>query len=502
MDVPCPSTRRATFSGSSIRSAFDGTLGAATPFSLLNRLARPTRRTAVRSSRWARPAAFLALLALLGSIAIFASSVAPEIGNLLIALVWVLVAAFAGWFVLTRRGLVRLLGAIAFLLGLANLVSFFFSQGLTLLVLIGGLALFTFAGRYAVRHDHTSVRAVRRRWRRVRPARSGVLIINPNSGGGKASRSNLPEEARKRGVEPLLLEAGTNLRELATAAVMNGADVIGMAGGDGSQATVASVAMQHDVAYVCVPAGTRNHFAQDLGLDRDDVVGALDAFTDGVERRIDLASVNECIFVNNASIGVYAQVVQEDAYRDAKLGTWRRMLPEMLGPEATSIDLQFQGPDASEWTDAALVIVSNNPYELKRLAGAGTRPRLDTGRLGILATRVQGGRDLAKLVALGAHGQSRRARGLFDWSCPEFEVRSGAAVPVGIDGEALLLAPPLRFASLPCALRIRVPRHAGRVSPAAAGAALTRGDLAGLLRIAVGKPRVSGTPEPARGRRS
>jgi diacylglycerol kinase family enzyme len=262
-----------------------------------------------------------------------------------------------------------------------------------------------------------------------------------------------------------------------------------MAGGDGSQATVASVAMRHNVAHVCVPAGTRNHFAQDLGLDRNDVVGALDAFTDGVERRIDLASVNECIFVNNASIGVYAEVVQEDAYRDAKVGTWRRMLPEMLGPDAKSIDLQFEGPDARSWPDAALVVVSNNPYQLKRLAGAGTRPRLDTGRLGILATRIHGARDLAKLVTLGTVGQSRRFKGLFDWSCPEFEVRSSALVPVGLDGEALLLAPPLRFVSLPCVLRVRVPRHASGVSPSAAAVALTRGDLTALLGIAIGRRR-------------
>ena len=106
-----------------------------------------------------------------------------------------------------------------------------------------------------------------------------------------------------------------------------------MAGGDGSQALVATVAMRHDVAHVCVPAGTRNHFALDLGLDRNDVVGALDAFTDGVERRVDLASLNERIFVNNASLGVYARIVQSDDYRDAKLTTWKRMLPDMVGQD-------------------------------------------------------------------------------------------------------------------------------------------------------------------------
>ncbi len=105
-----------------------------------------------------------------------------------------------------------------------------------------------------------------------------------------------------------------------------------MAGGDGSQALVATVADRRDIAHVCIPAGTRNHFALDLGLDRDDVVGALDAFTDGAERRIDLAQVNDRVFVNNASLGVYAKVVQSDAYRDAKLETWTGMLPDLLGP--------------------------------------------------------------------------------------------------------------------------------------------------------------------------
>jgi diacylglycerol kinase family enzyme len=89
-----------------------------------------------------------------------------------------------------------------------------------------------------------------------------------------------------------------------------------MAGGDGSQALVAAVAAERDIPFVCVPAGTRNHFVLDLGLDRKDVVGALDAYTDGVERRIDLARVGDRVFVNNVSLGVYAAIVQSDDYRD------------------------------------------------------------------------------------------------------------------------------------------------------------------------------------------
>jgi diacylglycerol kinase family enzyme len=440
------------------------------------------------SASRARLAAVVALVAMTGWLAIVASTVVSEFGDFLLALGSVFGLAFFGWFVLTRRGLVRLVSVPGALLGLAGVVNFVGVHWPTLLVLIGVAALFGVAGRSAVRHDRTTVHRVRPNARPAGPALRGVLIINPNSGGGKAARFDLQEEAHKRGVEPLLLEPGDDLAELANRAVADGADVIGMAGGDGSQALVATVAMQHDVAHVCVPAGTLNHFALDLGLDRDDIVGALDAFTDGVERRIDLARVNERIFVNNASLGVYAQVVQSNAYRDAKLGTWRRMLPEMLGPRATSMDLQFEGPDASAWADAALVVVSNNPYQLRHVSGAGTRPRLDTGQLGILATRVRGARDLARLATLATLGQSQRFRGLREWSCPEFEVRSGASVAVGLDGEALLLAPPLRFASLPGALRVRVPQHASGVSPAGAAVTLSRRDLAGLSRIAVGKP--------------
>src|SRR5215211_4768695 len=181
--------------------------------------------------------------------------------------------------------------------------------------------------------------------------------------------------------------------------------------------------------------GPANHLALDLGLDRDDVVGALDAFTDGVERRIDLASLNERVFVNNASLGIYASVVQCDAYRDGKLGTWKRMLPEMLGRDAAASDLLFDAPHATDWPNASLVIVSNNPYQLRRFRGVGTRPRLDSGRLGIFATRMRGAGAVAKLVTLGTIGQHRRLGGLFDRDrpsdCTEQPFRPGREVANG-----------------------------------------------------------------------
>ena len=158
-----------------------------------------------------------------------------------------------------------------------------------------------------------------------------VLFYNPKSGGGKAERFQVAREARARGVEPVELHLGDDLATLVHDAIANGADAVGVAGGDGTQAIVAAIAAEHGLPYVCVPAGMRNHFALDLGVDRDDVVGALDAFTKGGERVVDLAEVNGRVFVNNVSLGVYAEAVQRQGYRDAKLRTIAETMPTVLG---------------------------------------------------------------------------------------------------------------------------------------------------------------------------
>jgi diacylglycerol kinase family enzyme len=400
----------------------------------------------------------------------------------------VLLANAAIWFSLTERGWLRALGALVAGLAGAGLIVVLAThwQGvLVLVVLLLLLALFGLAARYALGRGEAALGRMAGTVVPVGPAGSGALIINLKSGGGKAQRFDLAGEARRRGIEPIVLGPGDDLLELAESAVARGAEVIGMAGGDGSQALVATVAARRDIAHVCIPAGTRNHFALDLGLDRDDVVGALDAFTDGIERRIDLACVNERVFVNNASLGAYAKVVQSEAYRDAKLGTWTNMLPDLLGPEADAIDLEFTAPDGTDCDDAPLVLVSNNPYELTHLSGAGTRERIDTGLLGIVAARVRGA-DVPKLVALELVGQAGRYPGLLSWSAREFEVHSGGPVEVGLDGEALLLDPPLHFTSLPAALRVRLPHSAGS-SPAARAVALSTENLGALVRVAAGR---------------
>ena len=160
--------------------------------------------------------------------------------------------------------------------------------------------------RYALTRDVRSLKQSETPGKPVPAARHGVLIMNLKSGGGKAEKFHLVDECRARGIEPVVLQRGDDLLQLARDAIDRGADVVGMAGGDGSQALVASIAAERGVPMVVIPAGTRNHFALDIGLDRDDVVGALDAYGEARERVIDLADVNGRIFVNNVSLGLYA----------------------------------------------------------------------------------------------------------------------------------------------------------------------------------------------------
>jgi diacylglycerol kinase family enzyme len=418
-----------------------------------------------------------------------ALAVPGDLARVIVAPALTLGVVAAAWSAVIRRGLARALFAALAVLGVGALVAIVLTSeghGSWLLVVVGLVTLSVALSRRALR----PVAAIARSphvTSSVGPARRGVVIVNPWSGDGAADRVHLAEEARRRGIAPVVLRSGDDLLALARAEVAAGADVIGMAGGDGSQALVATVAMEADVAFVCVPAGTRNHFALDLGLDRVDVVGSLAAFGPAVERRVDVGTVGDRVFVNNVSLGVYAKVVQSHEYRDAKRETTSKMLPELLGPGAEQLELRFLGPRGREHRRAHVVLVSNNPYTLTALGGFGTRARLDTGELGIATAEIRGSADAAAFVAAEAAGRPQRFRGYREWSAPTFAVESELPVDAGVDGEATVLAPPLAFRSLPGALRVRVPIGAPGYSPAALRAPSARWSIATLVRTVLGR---------------
>jgi diacylglycerol kinase family enzyme len=406
---------------------------------------------------------------------------------LLGTLALVLVALTAAWYIITRRGIVRLLATVvavvAIVVALATLTR---NHSLLGIVLAGALVVgFGWLARTALRNDPSPHADERARGATVGPASHPVLIMNPRSGGGKADAA-FAAEARSRGIETVVLEPGMALEQLARDAVARGADVIGMAGGDGSQALVAGIAADHDLPFVCIPAGTRNHFALDLGVDRDDVVGALDAFAGGFERRVDLAHVNGRVFVNNVSFGVYAAIVQSDEYRDAKLNTAAKMLPELLGPDYDPFDFELDGPGAPAQCDPDLILVSNNVYKLEGIGGLGTRARLDEGVLGIIVVEVHNGAELAQLVSLSTAGRGSAYSGWREWTTRTLEVGSSRPIDMGIDGEAVTLDPPVRLDITPGALRVRIPAHHPGVSPARVASAVQQGAPRRLLRAAFG----------------
>jgi len=327
-------------------------------------------------------------------------------------------AALVAWISIVRRGAVRIGGlALAALLLVASVVLITVNHRVAEdVVVIGSAVIAIAAARYAFA-VHVLLEPA------DRPDRA-VLFWNPRSGDGKATRFHLEDEARARGIDPIELTPGTDLEALVRDAVASGADALAMAGGDGSQAVVARIAAELGLPYACIPAGTRNHFALDLGVDRDDVVGALDAFVDGGERRVDLAEVNGRVFVNNVSLGVYAEAVQRAGYRAAKLRTILDTFPDALdGNGHEGLGLHWHGPDGREETSMAAMLVSNNAYRLGRAIGSGTRPSIENGNLGV-----------AVFDAPGAPPSRRPWR---EWTAPSFEVTADESVHAGIDAEAV-----------------------------------------------------------------
>jgi diacylglycerol kinase family enzyme len=424
---------------------------------------------AVRSPRKLRRAAAAAALVIPILALLVAVAVAVEqFPQGLLVLGGVAVALAAAWYGLLHRGAARVLGAGIALAVLAAAVLIAIADGGHLVesaLIVACLALSLLAAR--------SVFAVQAPLRGAPAPKRSVLFFNPKSGGGKAERFELAEEARRRGIEPIELTPGSDLEQLVRDAVSRGADGLAMAGGDGSQAVVAKLASELDLPYSCIPAGTRNHFALDLGVDREDVVGALDAFVDGGEKTVDLAEVNGQVFVNNVSLGLYAEAVQREGYREAKLQTIVGTMPDALGSGGEGSRLHWRGLNGQEQSSGAAILVSNNRYRLGRGVGSGTRPSLDEGRLGIV-------------VFMGQDEGDQHQRAWQQWTASEFVVDGDGPIAAGVDGEAMKIEPPLRFRVRPGVLRARIAKSHPGASPSAG---LPEGPVAGirsLARIATG----------------
>ena len=421
-------------------------------------MATPVQHRPASAERWL---ARLALLALLVA-AVLPLAAAGWRGLLLPFVIagHLAVVVIGAWLALAHRGAVRLVGVVLAVGAVVSIAVLTIRANLLWVVIVCAvlLVLSAVAGRAALRRGMPApYRAVELA---VEPASRPFLIMNPRSGGGKVVRFGLREKAESLGAEVAVLEGpGTvDVAGLARDAVARGADLLGVAGGDGTQALVAAVAAEHDLPLLVISAGTRNHFALDLGLDREDPSTCLDALRDGVEMRVDLGEVNGRPFVNNVSFGAYAAIVERPEYRDEKLKTTLDLLPDLLtsttGPRlvARADAVTLQGPQA--------LLVSNNPYNTGDVAGLGRRPRIDGGVLGVIGVRAANAMDAARML------RGRKAAGLTLVVADEVEVDADVAeVPAGVDGESVRLATPVRCRVRPGALRVRVPRDRPGVPP-------------------------------------
>ncbi|MEV0264596.1 diacylglycerol kinase family protein [Streptomyces sp. NPDC050617] len=404
----------------------------------------------------ARLLARCALLAAVGTLVVLLLAL-TEGGLLIVAaeLLGLIVCAVGVWWFLAHRGAARLVGALVAVAAPAAVVLLYIHDGLWRTALVLGLCWgATLAFGHAALRDSLPKRSHRAAAAR-RPKRP-VLIMNPKSGGGKVGRFGLVERAERLGAQVILLDPAvqSDVAELARRAVAEGADLLGVAGGDGTQALVAAVAAEHDLPFLVVSAGTRNHFAMDLGLDRADPSRCLDALTDGEEIRVDLGDVDGRAFVNTVSFGVYADIVQRPEYRDAKTGTALTLMPDLLtGEDVRWTEARLDGAAISP---QQALLISNNPYASPDgLSGGDRRPRLDTGELGVLGIRVE---DAAQAADLAVRGS--QSMGLTVTTAQYVEVTSSEAaeIPVAVDGESLRMPTPIVCSLRPAALRVLLPR--------------------------------------------
>ncbi len=406
---------------------------------------------AYRAQRWAARAALAA-----AGLAVLVPLAYGGVGGVLLLVAGAAglgLSAVAVWWTLTLRGPLRWAAAVVAVALPAALVALFAATLFwALLASVALWAVAVWSGRYALRGTGSSrVRVMRER--KTPPPRRPYLIMNPRSGGGKVVRFALQEKAERLGARVILLDPDEHqdVTALARKAVDEGADLLGVAGGDGTQALVAAVAAAYDLPFLVISAGTRNHFAMDLGLDREDPSSCLDALTDGVELRVDLGYAGGRPFVNNASFGAYAAIVQSPGYRDDKIGTSLELLPDLLTRQqgarltARAADRTLDAPHA--------VLVSNNPYRTDDPFGLGRRDRLDAAVLGVLGIRVDNAAEAAGLLLDPAPG------GLTILTAPHVVVEADRPeIEAGIDGEALVLPTPVHCRIAPGALRVRVPR--------------------------------------------
>jgi diacylglycerol kinase family enzyme len=291
-----------------------------------------------------------------------------------------------------------------------------------------------------------------------------TVLLNPAAGlkHDEAMPGRLSELFAKAGssVRIVPLGAGTDAEQTVRSAVQTGAAAVVAAGGDGTVRSVAAGLVGSRTPLGVLPLGTLNHFAKDLGIPLD-LEQAVEAIAARHQRSVDVGAVNDRVFVNNSSIGIYPDIVA--AREDLRRQGHRKWAAFALA--TARILRQYRGVrvrlEAGALTKSAVtpfLFVGNNEYQVEGIR-LGSRLRLDAGHLyAYLAPRLRGP-DLPKLLALALAGRAMENHVLESFATCDLEVETPAmrAVRVALDGEVTLMTVPLRYRILPRALNVIVP---------------------------------------------
>lgn len=280
---------------------------------------------------------------------------------------------------------------------------------------------------------------------------SGVIFVNPHSGGG-----NDVDELRDRFTGHDVVECSPDeLSDQIRAALARAPDFIGVAGGDGSMRCAVEVILDAapHTPLLPIPAGTRNHFAHDLGIE--DLDTAVDIATSGTTFAIDVGRVNKALFVNNSSIGMYPRLVAHREARESRMpkgvaaivAAWHQLR------EGRKTNVSIDGTRRRVWA----VFVGNNCYgeSLRELTG---RERLDEGVLDIRVARADGRLSRVRIVGAVLFGRVEQSPLIERLKAADvvLEIGSNASIRVALDGEVATMTSPLRYESLPRALTVLV----------------------------------------------
>lgn len=421
------------------------------------------------SLKW-RLTAVAALLALISIGILMVKAILTQPVLLAVVIFLIGLIAYAGWLIFTGTGKRlhsgRLLLFVS-LLALVVIIIGFFQRGndLRQLVSIIGLGVIYSLLLTELRNQYwTQKRAVAQQ-QHTANFNSPILIINPKSGNGRAIKAGIDKKAAAAGIKVIITKRGDSIEGLARAEVARGADVLGVSGGDGTLGAVAKIALEHNLPLVALPGGTRCHFARDAGFEPERITDALESFT-GVETAVDVGDINGRIFLNNASFGLYADIVDNPEYREHKVATSRKVLQDILEDNGKAYSLQFRDHENNKHQQAVLILVGVGPYETLNLLELGHRKSLSSGKLQIsVVTRLDDAtvKHLLGGLPFKKNASTKMADNFLQWEVSKFSLSSKSAkLVVGVDGEREEYSSPVKISLLPGKLRLMMPAEGMR----------------------------------------